>query len=380
MVRYSRLEFRSLTRKYGADLCFTPMTIANCFCRSEKARQMEVKYSILSFLQYLLLQLFLKFSVNHVDTPLIAQFAANCATDFVHATQLIQNYVDGVDLNCGCPQAWAKKDGYGCFLLQKTDVIEDMMKTVRRNTSSDFSVSIKIRLLSKDDIKTTVELCRRLQSLNVTFITIHGRTPYEKANANFPVDASAIAEIKKCLDIPIIFNGDIVSLDEADKFYDITKCDGMMAARGILTNPALFAGYNETPLSCVQDWVDISHRQQEKMTFQNFHHHLSFMTENIWQKSDRIQLSEFTRKQECLEFLDEKFSIRPNEFDYPENIQCKYDDSRYKELTNSKEFWKSDYSSESTHGKYFLGKLHKVKSNHDDNEDHEEYMNSDMFQ
>ena len=31
-----------------------------------------------------------------------------------------------------------------------------------------------------------------------------------------------------------------------------------MAARGILQNPAMYAGYDETPLECVKDWVSIS--------------------------------------------------------------------------------------------------------------------------
>lgn len=52
MVRYSKLEFRSLTRKYGADLCFTPMIVSNSFLRSEKARKAE-------------------FSTNAKDTPLV---------------------------------------------------------------------------------------------------------------------------------------------------------------------------------------------------------------------------------------------------------------------------------------------------------------------
>ena len=30
---------------------------------------------------------------------------------------------------------------------------------------------------------------------------------------------------------------------------------GVMAARGILNNPAMFAGYQSTPLQCVTDWV-----------------------------------------------------------------------------------------------------------------------------
>lgn len=40
-----RLEFRRLVRMYGADLCFTPMTMTDSFCQSEKARQVEFSTS-----------------------------------------------------------------------------------------------------------------------------------------------------------------------------------------------------------------------------------------------------------------------------------------------------------------------------------------------
>lgn len=56
MVRYSRLEFRSLVKKYGAELTFSPMTMANSFCRADKCRQYE-------------------FTTNSEDTPMIVQFA-----------------------------------------------------------------------------------------------------------------------------------------------------------------------------------------------------------------------------------------------------------------------------------------------------------------
>ncbi|KAL7023419.1 hypothetical protein ACKWTF_012605 [Chironomus riparius] len=358
MVRYSRLEFRSLARNYGADICFTPMTIANSFIRSEKCRQVE-------------------FTTNLEDNPVIAQFAANCTTDFLYATQMIQNYVDGVDLNCGCPQKWAKEDGYGCYLLKKSEVIEDMMKTVRRNTPSDFSVSIKIRLLTKD-IKNTVELCRQLQSLNVSFITVHGRTPSEKSSSDNPVDYEAITEIKKSLSIPVIFNGDVSSLDDANKFYEHTRCDGFMSARGMLANPALFAGYKETPVSCIHDWIDIHHQQNDRMTFQNFHHHLVFMMESMLNKAERNLFNDFTKKKQCLEFLEEKFSLTPKPINFPQNTLCTYDDSNYKQLISNEEFWRSSYTSESSHGQFFLSKLHKIKTK---NDDYLEFMDncSDLF-
>lgn len=345
MVRYSKLEFRSLVRKHGADLTFSPMTIANSFCRSDGCRQHE-------------------FSTNFEDTPMIVQFAANCSTDFLHATEMIQKYADGVDLNCGCPQSWAMQDGYGSYLLKKPEVIEDMLKTVRRNTPSDFSVSIKIRLLNKK-LSSTINFCRQLETLNPTFITIHGRTPGEKSTGNFPVDVDALAEIKKSLRVPIIFNGDVVSLEDAEKFYEATKCDGMMAARAALTNPALFSGHKQTPMSCVQEWINIHHRQEDKMTFQNFHHHLVFMMEHLLTKKERNRFNEFTKRPQCLDFLNERFSMRPEPIDFPENILCNYDDSKYKNLLNQKEFWSSDYSTESSHGQFFLSKLHKVRPNPD---------------
>lgn len=41
MVRYSKLAFRTLVRKYSCDLCYTPMIVAADFVRSAKARDSE---------------------------------------------------------------------------------------------------------------------------------------------------------------------------------------------------------------------------------------------------------------------------------------------------------------------------------------------------
>lgn len=346
MVRYSKMEFRSLVRKYGADLTFTPMTIANSFCRSEKARQHE-------------------FETNNEDSPLIVQFAANCTTDFLHATQMIAPYVDGVDLNCGCPQKWAKQDGYGSYLLTKPEVIEDMLKTVRRNMPEAFSVSIKIRLLNKN-LKSTIDFCRQLEAMNPTFITVHGRTPREKSSSDFPSDVEAVGEIKKSIHIPMLYNGDITNLEDADRVWESTKCDGVMAARGILTNPALFSGYKVTPKSCIQNWINIHHQRRHEMRFYFLHHHLVFMMEHVLEKPERNRFNEFLQTQQDLDFLKQEMNIEPQPINYPQSIQCQYDDSDYKNLINQSGFWDSEYSPESSHGQYFLSKLHRIRKDPDD--------------
>ena len=50
-----------------------------------------------------------------------------------------------------------------------------------------------------------------------------------------------------------------------------------MAARGLLHNPAMFAGYDVTPLRCIRDWTRIA--MMTGTPFNTFHHHLIYMCE-----------------------------------------------------------------------------------------------------
>lgn len=80
------------------------------------------------------------------DTPLIAQFAANTVHEYLSSVEMVYPYVDGVDLNCGCPQRWAMQSGFGSALLQKPELMHDLTSAIRRNFPSPFSVSVKIRV------------------------------------------------------------------------------------------------------------------------------------------------------------------------------------------------------------------------------------------
>lgn len=55
MVRYSKMEFRTLVRMYGVDLCFTPMIMADSFCQSNKARLNEFTTSIGIHLKFIII-------------------------------------------------------------------------------------------------------------------------------------------------------------------------------------------------------------------------------------------------------------------------------------------------------------------------------------
>ncbi|XP_038968555.1 tRNA-dihydrouridine(20a/20b) synthase [NAD(P)+]-like isoform X3 [Rattus norvegicus] len=122
----SRLAFRTLVRKYSCDLCYTPMIVAADFVRSVKARDSE-------------------FTTNQGDCPLIVQFAANDARLLSDAALIVCPYASGIDINCGCPQRWAMADGYGACLINKPELVLDMVRQVRNRVENPrFSVSIKI--------------------------------------------------------------------------------------------------------------------------------------------------------------------------------------------------------------------------------------------
>ncbi|KAG1680892.1 tRNA-dihydrouridine(20a/20b) synthase [NAD(P)+]-like [Nymphon striatum] len=285
MVRYSKLAFRTLVRKYNCDLVFTPMIIADSFVKSLKARDSD-------------------FTTNSSDHPLIVQFAAKEACDFADAAEIVSQYADGVDLNCGCPQRWAMAEGYGAKLINDTELVRDMIHQAKNRVSnSDFTVSVKIRIHS--DIRKTVELCRNAEACGASWITVHGRTA---AQRHEPVNYESIKIIKESVGIPVIANGDIKRLSDVDKVHKLTGVNGVMAARGMLENPAMFAGYSHTPACCVQDWLRIA--LEHGTPFTCLHHHLIFMLDKVMSKSERKIFNVLSSTASVIDYLQENYDIK----------------------------------------------------------------------
>jgi tRNA-dihydrouridine synthase 4 len=77
---------------------------------------------------------------------LIAQFASPNPGCLADAAELVAPYVDGLDLNCGCPQRWAYNEGIGCALLRKPELVRDMVRAVKGRLGWGWPVSVKIRV------------------------------------------------------------------------------------------------------------------------------------------------------------------------------------------------------------------------------------------
>lgn len=233
-------------------------------------------------------------------------------------------------------------------------------------------------------LSETIELCRQLEHCGVTFLTVHGRTPSQgSCDAS---DVNALAEVKRSLSIPLIANGDCRSLRDADEIFEKTGCDGVMSARGILSNPTLFSGnFDSTPLECVQNWIDICSAAGDGITFQNFHHHFTFMMEKLMRKQERVTFNRYTRKEQVFQHFDENYDIRPRLIDSPDGLVCDYDDSKFRERLDAvkiemKRNAQNNYDPENSKGKYFASKTNNGENASDcDSENDESLSTGNLF-
>lgn len=265
MVRMSKLPFRLLCRQYGGPdvVCFTPMILAEPFARSSECRDVE-------------------FWPHAEDRPLVVQFAANEAEPLAAAAELVARHCNAVDLNCGCPQGWAVGEGIGAALIRRPELVCDMVRTTLRRTS--VPVSIKIR--AHADHRETVELCQRAERVGVEWITVHGRTV--KQSSKTPVNLDVIRLVKDSVGVPVIANGDVFTPDDVDRITQATGANGVMSARGIMINPALFGGHTATPWSCVDDFIQLS--MSLGTSLHVFRRHLAFMCSSHIMRAERRRI------------------------------------------------------------------------------------------
>lgn len=143
-----------------------------------------------------------------------------------------------VDLNCGCPSNTVTGRGAGSSLLKEPNHLYKIAKAmVDVGTAVKIPVTAKLRI-GFEDTSLFKENIFAAQESGVKFITLHARTKVDGYGP--PARWEFIALAKELLHIPVIGNGDILTVEDAIRMLEMTRCDGLMIGRGSVVNPFIF--------------------------------------------------------------------------------------------------------------------------------------------
>jgi len=172
------------------------------------------------------------------ERPLSYQLMTSNHQEIGRAVDALHTFkADAVDLNMGCPSTAVGKSGAGVMLMERPDEARRIVAETRKRTA--LPLSAKIRLGSDADSGKLKSFCSMLEGEGLDMLTVHARFRHEPFGRNPRWEY--IAEIKECIKIPVIANGGIFSVEDAEKCLRVSGADGLMLGRGAVTRPWLFA-------------------------------------------------------------------------------------------------------------------------------------------
>lgn len=142
----------------------------------------------------------------------------------------------GIDLNFGCPAKTVNKNRGGACLLNETDLIYEIVSRVREAVPHDVPVTAKIRL-GFENRSTYMTNALAIEKAGADELFVHARSKADGYNP--PAYWGYIGEINNAVNIPVVANGEIWSVDDFIQCQQQSKSLDFMIGRGLLAKPDL---------------------------------------------------------------------------------------------------------------------------------------------
>ncbi|MCH1546412.1 MAG: tRNA dihydrouridine synthase DusB [Candidatus Marinimicrobia bacterium] len=219
MAGVTDYAFRVIAKEFGAGVVYSEFVSAHGIIRKNEKTLNMIKFS--EFERPIGIQIF-------GDTPEVMESAARLVYEKFKP--------DLIDINYGCPVPKVTKKGAGSAALKDLCLMEDITEAVVK--AVDIPVTVKMRAGWNSENIVSTKAGINLEKIGIKAITLHPRTTVQmyKGHANWDL----IKELKDSVNIPVIGNGDIKSIEDINKMFTQTNCDGIMIGRAALGNPWFF--------------------------------------------------------------------------------------------------------------------------------------------
>ena len=225
------IGFRLLCKRFGASMVYTEFVSAEALVRDVKSTVNKLK-------------------IADEERPVGIQIYGRDIDAMVEAAKIVEQAgPDVIDLNFGCPVKKVAGKGAGAGMLQNIMLPDGsinpdakLLEITRKVVDAvRVPVTAKTRLGWNHEQLCITSLAEQLQDCGIRALTIHGRTRSQMYTGE--ADWTLIGEVKRNprIHIPIIGNGDIKSLSDADCAFDTYGVDAVMIGRATFGCPWIFS-------------------------------------------------------------------------------------------------------------------------------------------
>lgn len=218
MAGVTDAPFRAMVRKFGGELLFSEMILADSLARAHK-RTTEMAMP------------------DETDAPIAIQLEGRNPDTMAAAARIAERHAAFIDLNMGCPVNKIAKAGGGSGLMRDKELAEKIVRAVV--DAVKVPVTVKFRLGWDEESKNFADFGKRMEQAGASAVILHARTREQQYGGK--ADWSAFGELKRAVSVPVVANGDIKTKADADFVKSEYGADAVMIGRQALGRPWVLA-------------------------------------------------------------------------------------------------------------------------------------------